>query len=252
MIVPACIPVGVQETLLSRLLHRDLANPEHKTNVHFHHQITYPEVNKSFFSYAPSECGVIQPRNLQTHKPMAVQQFLSKKLRWITLGGQYNWTEKRYPAFTPPDFPSDLLSLLKGLFPQTTPQAAIVNLYSPGDVLSLHRDVSEECDTGLISLSIGCDGLFILGLEDKLIPGLFKHIVLRLQSGDAVYMADRARFAWHGVPKIIAGTCPDEIRNWPATPSSEHDYGTEQQQYRAWTGWMKTKRININVRQIWK
>lgn len=252
VVVPACIPVEFQEILLSRLLHRDLAIPEHRTNIHFHHDITYPAVNKSFFSYEPGDCEVIQPKDPRTHKPMAVQQFLNKKLRWITLGGQYNWTEKKYPVAMPPHFPADLSSLLNGLFPQTTPQAAIINLYSPGDVLSLHRDVSEECDKGLISLSVGCDGLFVLGLEDKLTSGLFKHVVLRLHSGDAVYMADRARFAWHGVPRIIPGTCPEEIHDWPATRSSDDGCSSERQQYQTWTGWMKTKRININVRQIRK
>ena len=37
------------------------------------------------------------------------------------------------------------------------PQAAIVNVYSPGDSISLHRDVSEGKEAGLVSISLGCE-----------------------------------------------------------------------------------------------
>jgi len=172
---------------------------------------------------------------------------------------KYDWTAKVYPHGPPPPFPKDIKDLLLGLFPQTTAEAAIVNLYSPGDTLSLHRDVSEECEHGLISLSIGCDCLFLLGLEEEnsvhtvhddhdtqAVKNRFKYAVLRLRSGDAVYMAGRSRFAWHGVPLIIPDTCPDELRSWPADPNKDE----AQDEYGAWKNWMSTKRININVRQM--
>lgn len=67
-----------------------------------------------------------------------------------------------------------------------------------------------------------------------------QHLLLRLRSGDAMYMSEEARYAWHGVPKILKGTCPDYLADWPG------DNG----QYEKWRGWMKTKRINLNVRQM--
>ncbi|KAI9672939.1 MAG: Acetamidase [Caeruleum heppii] len=76
---------------------------------------------------------------------------LEKKLRWMTLGGQYDWATKRYPSERPPAFPRDIATLLMVLFPQIRPEAAIVNLYSPGDTLSLHRDVSEQSEQDLVS-----------------------------------------------------------------------------------------------------
>lgn len=175
------------------------------------------------------------------HKPLSMERVLEKKLRWMTLGGQYDWTKKVYPSEEPPDFPVDVANLIRGLFPSMEPQAAIVNLYSPGDTLSLHRDVSEEVDKDLVSISMGCDCLFIVGIEDKTHPTGFQHRIIRLRSGDALIMKDKARFAWHGVSKIIPNTCPSYLSNWPNDSSG---------QFSQWADWMKNKRINLNVRQM--
>ena len=142
------------------------------------------------------------------------------------------------------------------------PQAAIVNLYSPGDTLSMHRDVSEECDKGLVSLSMGCDGIFVIGLDKgdggfgdcldgpaQQIPSP-NYAVIRLRSGDAVYMSGQARFAWHGVPKIISGSCPSFLTDWPADQGQEESGNDgDPDRYEAWRGWMATRRINLNARQ---
>ncbi|KAK2778884.1 hypothetical protein FQN53_001620 [Emmonsiellopsis sp. PD_33] len=187
----------------------------------------------SFFEEDPGRKVV--PKDPSIHKPLSIQSFLDRKLRWMTLGGQYNWTDKRYPEETPPPFPEDIAKLLHTIFPDTNAEAAIVNLYSPNDTLSVHRDVSEECDTGLISISFGCDGLFMVGHEDG--AGCE---VIRLRSGDAVYMTGSSRFAWHGVPRIIPSTCPGWLVDWPGSSP----------QFERWRGWISNKRINLNVRQM--
>lgn len=171
------------------------------------------------------------------HAPIPISKVMQKSLRWITLGGQYDWTNKVYPVERPPEFPADVGSLLEGLFPEMKPQAAIINIYSPRDTLSLHRDVSEESDRGLVSISIGCDCLFVIGLGND----TSRHIVLRLRSGDGLLMSKESRFAWHGVPKILPDTCPSYLDSWPA----------ESGKYEEWRGWMKEKRINLNVRQMY-
>lgn len=209
----------------------------------------YPPSNASFFSIESPDRFLIHPKDASVHKPLNASQLLNKKLRWITLGGQYDWTNKVYPDDTPPAFPSDISSLLCGLFPEMIPEAAIVNFYSPGDTLSLHRDVAEGCNRGLISISIGCDGIFILGLDDERKPAVSesdsatssKILAIRLRSGDAVYMDGESRFAWHGVPQIVPDTCPDWLKDWPAIDGG----------YEHWKGWMDNKRINLNVRQMW-
>lgn len=165
---------------------------------------------------------------------------MNKSLRWITLGGQYDWTRKQYPDEEVPEFPADINNLIGNLFSEMVPQAAIINVYSPGDTLSLHRDVSEQIDKGLVSVSIGCDCLFVIGMRDE-----SDTIIVRLRSGDALYMSKQARFAWHGVPKIIPKTCPTALKDWPA-----EDLSDTNSRYEAWKGWLSTKRINLNVRQM--
>lgn len=209
----------------------------------------YPEANASFFSLDSPDRFLIHPKDTEIHKPITAKQLLSKKLRWITLGGQYDWNNKAYSNGSPPRFPEDIAVLLQELFPEMKAEAAIVNFYSPGDTLSLHRDVAEECDRGLVSISIGCDGIFILGLDDNSVlhetdagpRKASRTLAIRLRSGDAIYMDAESRFAWHGVPQIIPDTCPEWLKHWPAKDGD----------YEQWRDWMASKRINLNVRQMW-
>ena len=165
----------------------------------------------------------------------------------MTLGGQYDWTNKVYPSDTPPPFPADIKRLIEDIFPMKA-EAAIVNIYSPGDTLSLHRDVSEECDQPLLSISIGCDGIFVVGLDGSEDSGEPRVATIRLGSGDAVLMSGESRFAWHGVPKVLEGTCPEWLRNWPFDPTNE-DLDCSNR-FGHWQEWMNGKRINLNVRQM--
>lgn len=269
---PSLLCHETQRLLLSRLLHRDLADEQHKTNIHLHHHVPYRAMNantepitmsdknpsllkhetsskrnESFFNYSPNSSKLLLPINADVHKPITVSQFLRRKLRWLTLGGQYNWTSKEYPSEAAPQFPKDIAALVHSLFPDMRPEAAIVNLYTPGDTLSVHRDISEESRQGLVSISLGCDGIFVIGLEDDGAQCL----TTRLSSGDAIYMSGAARLAWHGVPHVLANTCPAWLSDWPASATSatgrDSDTSTD---YEDWRGWMSTKRVNLNIRQM--
>jgi alkylated DNA repair protein alkB homolog 1 len=233
------------------MLQRDLGDSEHKTNVHLHHHIPRPPTasdgkQASYFDRMSQDI-IFRPKDPSIHKPFTTQQFLDKKLRWMTLGGQYDWTNKVYPSSTPPAFPQDIKQIIESLFPMKA-EAAIVNLYSPGDTLSLHRDVSEECDQPLVSISIGCDGIFVVGLDGTNENGEPRVATIRLRSGDAVLMSGESRFAWHGVPKVLEGTCPEWLDDWPC-PSTGED-GPSTDGFEPWRGWMHGKRINLNVRQM--
>lgn len=297
-VFPRLLPRDVQIKLLNDLLHTQLSNPAHLTNLHTHYDVPYPTPSStaappsstSFFD--PSATNLIlQPHDPEIHKPLTTSQVLSRKLRWMTLGGQYDWTEKAYPATESPEstphFPIEIARLIQGLFPAITPQAAIVNVYSPGDTLSLHRDVSEECERPLVSVSIGCEALFVVGLDDAVpdeqplpstdataealqhngIDGVSvaaqtksvhakRTVTLRLRSGDVLVMAGESRKAWHSVPRILPDTCPEWLADWPCMnqPRSEHvtaDSASRQDaQYEAYRGWMRGKRLNLNVRQM--
>lgn len=223
----------------------------HSTNVHKHYRIPYrltePQsisndgekgdlpTAPSFFNTSPTSKELFEPIDPSAHKPITTSQFLNRKLRWITLGGQYDWTDKTYPKEKPPDFPRDIADLVRDVFPQTNPEAAIVNIYSSGDTLSLHRDVSEDSSNGLVSISLGCDGIFIAGIEADRLP--LRYIVARLRSGDAVYMQGPSRYAWHGVPQIISNTCPEAISSWPAAPKSASMDDSEPRLFKSWRGW---------------
>ncbi|KAF3923899.1 hypothetical protein AA313_de0208607 [Arthrobotrys entomopaga] len=287
-LLPSLLSIKVQERLLSKLLLRDLSNPEHLTNIHLHYNIPYPDPLKSFFDLPKSTTYI--PKDANIHKPLSVTEVLEKKLRWMTLGGQYDWTAKEYPEGSPVQFPRDVRDLIHGIspkFPTIEPEAAICNTYSPGDTLSPHRDVSEEADRDLVSISIGCDALFLISLSEEtstpsaipkppqtseskpptqrkpnkkkattepppLPPPLdSKSLIIRIRSGDAVVMGGESRWAWHGVPKVIGDTCPEELAQWPETPTPEGaESGTEDAT--RWSGWMKRKRVNLNIRQMYE
>lgn len=247
-IIPQLLPPEVQLMLLSGLLHRDLSCPSHLTNIHTHYNLAYPNggpdtTHSSFFSIPPT-CPdhIATPLDPSVHKPLTISQLLTKKMRWATLGGQYDWTAKQYPNAEPPPFPQDTKDMLEAIFEGTKAEAAIVNLYSPGDTLSVHRDVAESCATGLISVSLGCDAVFVIGTVDEE-TGEEKVLTLRLSSGSAVYMSGPSRFAWHGVPQIVPNTCPEYLAQWPAREGDGR--------FEAWRGWMRTKRVNLNVRQMY-
>lgn len=235
LIVPSLLPPSTQSTLLTTLLTRSLPLTEtHQTNLHLHYRLPAPP----FDFFIPSPSTLLHPQT-DLHKPLTLAQALTKKLRWMTLGGQYDWTAKKYPTSTAPAFPPDVAGLVEGLFAfeHVRAQAAIVNLYSPGDTLSPHRDISEGSGRGLVSISVGCAGWFVIGCDGG--EEEREVLAVRLNSGDAVVMAGESRWAWHSVPKILAGTGPRELEGW--------DGGSDGQ----WEGWMKGKRVNLNVRQMW-
>lgn len=116
--------------------------------------------------------------------------------------------------------------------------------------MPVHRDVSEECQRGLASFSLGCDGIFIIardrheGEDEKNEEREQDMVVIRVRSGDVVQMDGETRWAWHAMPKVMAGTCPKWLEEWPAKRG-------ERREYERWRGYMKGKRLNISCRQVW-
>ncbi|KAH8790924.1 hypothetical protein F5882DRAFT_88668 [Hyaloscypha sp. PMI_1271] len=271
-LLPSLLPPEVQVLLVSSLLHRDLANPQHKTNIHHDYTIPYaPPISssspqrESFFSLPPhAKDQMLTPLNpLSNHKPLNMTQFLVKKLRWLTLGSQYDWTTRSYDKDKAMPFPANIARLVKGLFKSAfEPESGVVLIYGSKDYMPVHRDVSEECERGLASFSLGCDGLFILsrekdgqsgeeqnGIEKKLDEDReMEMLVLRVRSGDCVWMGGEARWCWHAMPKVMAGTCPEWLEEWPIEKNGD---GKGRKEYERWKGFMKGKRVNISCRQVW-
>lgn len=169
-----------------------------------------------------------------------------RKIRWITLGYQYNWTTKEY-NFDDKDFnakfPEDLSEWTKnaaeklGFGSGFKPEAGIVNFYQPDDTLTGHVDRSEKNMTApLISLSIGLSAIFLLGgLSRENEPVRAVHV----KSGDLSILSGPSRLLFHGVPKILS----DQAIEYPTEFENDSDL-------EACIKLMKNCRININVRQV--
>lgn len=230
LIYPKMMPSKVQSKLVTETIDQYLPPKEHLNNLDLFYDIPRPFhlFNNSLDSQIPHREG---------GKPTSRDKIRNKQLRWVTLGGQYNWTTKEYPSFTPgtegfPYFPKNLYQLLSRPLFSINPEAAIINFYSPGDILSPHQDVAELSKDDLVSVSIGLDAIFYVGLNryDDNDEGLAPPLCLMLKSGDVIVMGGESRHAYHGIGKVFEGTSPD----------LKCDYQE----------WLDTKRVNINVRQM--
>jgi DNA oxidative demethylase len=88
------------------------------------------------------------------------------------------------------------------------PDAAIVNLYSPGARLGLHRDAEEPAEAPVVTISLGDTCVFRLAGVDRR-TGPFTDV--DLYSGDLLVFGGPSRRIYHGVPKVIEGTAPAGI-----------------------------------------
>lgn len=85
--------------------------------------------------------------------------------------------------------------------PQFSPDAALLNFYNEGDTLNGHIDDAEpSLHQPLVSLSLGCDAIFLMGGHTRDTPPT----PLLLHSGDAVVLSGPARRCYHGVPRVLA------------------------------------------------
>jgi alkylated DNA repair protein alkB family protein 1 len=172
------------------------------------------------------------------------------------LGLDYNWSEKEYFFERQRLFPSYLQQLCQQIIQETEsttgykitdymPQAGIVNFYGTKDNLMAHQDRSELNTTApLISFSLGNSCIFLMGGEDINI----KPQSYVLESGDVALMYGPARRAFHGVPRILEGTCPDELLTSLQVTNGEGEL--QNVSSNLMSAYMKTHRININVRMV--
>jgi alkylated DNA repair protein alkB family protein 1 len=258
-VVCGLLPPETQVLFTSCLMHRDLSDPAHKINLQADYEIPYPlkpssealRFDRSFFTReraAPED--FLTPKVPDKLKPLNMEQFLHTKLRWLTLGEQYDWPTRSYAKHATP-FPGDLSSLVTGLFPHIHPESGVVLMYSAKDFMPVHRDVSEQCQRALASFSVGCDGIFIMarGEDNGEAENAPRTVAIRVKSGDCVHLTGEARWAWHAMARTIPSTCPSHLASWPVgTPGATP---TEEKAYKKWKGYMGTKRINVSCRQVW-
>jgi len=88
------------------------------------------------------------------------------------------------------------------------PDAAIVNLYSPGARLGLHQDGEEPSAAPVVTISLGDTCTFRLADVDRR-TGPFTDVELR--SGDLLVFGGPTRRIYHGVPKVFEDTSPEDL-----------------------------------------
>ncbi|KDP26806.1 hypothetical protein JCGZ_17964 [Jatropha curcas] len=170
---------------------------------------------------------------------------LLRRLRWSTLGLQFDWSKRNYNVSLPHNkIPNDLQQLAKRLAApampmgeEFRPEAAIVNYFGLGDTLGGHLDDMEaDWSKPIVSMSLGCKAIFLLGGKCREDPPL----AMFLRSGDVVLMAGEARECFHGVPRIFTDEENAEISPLELHFSQENDL----------LQYIRTSRININIRQV--
>nr|WP_175284090.1 alpha-ketoglutarate-dependent dioxygenase AlkB [Gordonia neofelifaecis] len=86
-----------------------------------------------------------------------------------------------------------------------TPDTALVNFYDDAARMGMHQDRDERSSAPVVSLSIGDTARFRFGNSD----GRGRpYTDLDLESGDLFVFGGPARFAYHGVQKVLPGTAP--------------------------------------------
>lgn len=172
---------------------------------------------------------------------------LLRKLRWSTLGLQFDWSKRSYDISLPHnDIPSALCQLAKRMAAaamptgeEFKPEAAIVNYFASGDTLGGHLDDMEaDWSKPIVSMSLGCKAIFLLGGKSRQDPP----VAMFLRSGNVVLMAGEARECFHGVPRIFTDEESEEISLLEKRFSSRDDLHFLE--------YMRTSRININIRQV--
>jgi alkylated DNA repair protein (DNA oxidative demethylase) len=88
------------------------------------------------------------------------------------------------------------------------PDAAIVNLYPEDAKLGLHQDGEEPSEAPVVTLSLGDTCAFRLAGIDRRV-GPFTDI--EMASGDLLVFGRENRRIFHGVPKVLPDTAPDDL-----------------------------------------
>ncbi|KAI4336578.1 hypothetical protein L6164_015090 [Bauhinia variegata] len=203
-----------------------------------------PDVNDTF-----ARQWKLSPENSESTEECKLipASALLRKLRWSTLGLQFDWSKRNYDVSLPHNkIPDALCELAKRLAKHALPdgvefqaEAAIVNYFGLGDTLGGHLDDMEaDWSKPIVSLSLGCKAIFLLGGKSREDPPL----AMFLRSGDVVLMAGEARECFHGVPRVFTDTENADIDRLEAHLFHEEDL--------CFLKYIQTSRININIRQV--
>jgi alkylated DNA repair protein alkB family protein 1 len=174
-----------------------------------------------------------------------------RSLRWATLGYQYQWGTRSYDPAQHTPMPTGLSEICQGLCgligEVMDPQAAIVNYYTPKSKMGGHVDDAElDLTLPLVSLSLGLSAVFLFG-------GTTRNDVptpIWLRSGDAMIVSGPARLCYHGVPRIVSGSCPSTLLEPARYDSDASLLSAGAPSLETVCEFMPSCRLNVNVRQV--
>jgi alkylated DNA repair protein (DNA oxidative demethylase) len=150
---------------------------------------------------------LFQPRMPRTGTPFSVVMSNCGRLGWVSdKDGGYRY-QRAHPVTGEawPAMPSVLMRLWRGVgdYP-APPEACLINWYRPGARMGMHVDRDEQDFAApVISVSLGDDAWFRIGGRRRRDAS---HRIL-LKSGDVVVLGGEARLAYHGIDRIVPGTC---------------------------------------------
>jgi DNA oxidative demethylase len=146
------------------------------------------------------------PTMPRSGKPLSVRMTNAGPLGWVSdKDGGYRYQRTHPVTGNPwPAMPALLLQLWNDLSGyHAPPEACLVNYYAGEARLGSHVDADEENTLApVLSVSLGDAGIFHVGGLRRSDP----KARLTLNSGDVVVLAGTARFAYHGIDRVLAGT----------------------------------------------
>ena len=155
---------------------------------------------------ALEKAPLFQPTMPRSGRPFTVQMSNFGPLGWVSdKSGGYRYQDTHPVTGRPwPVLPSQLLETWEELAQWPgPPEACLINVYKGRSKLGSHVDRDEEePDAPVISVSLGDDAVFHVG---GLKRGDRKERIT-LKSGDAVVLGGPARYAYHGIDRIVPGT----------------------------------------------
>ncbi|KAL2652244.1 hypothetical protein R1flu_020372 [Riccia fluitans] len=181
----------------------------------------------------------------RSNKSVTAESLL-RRLRWATIGIQFDWSKKAYnTSLQYEKLPNKLSELAARLAvpamegSEFKAEAAIVNYYGADDMLGGHVDDMEaDWSKPIVSISLGCKAIFLLGGQTRDEPP----IAMFLRSGDVVLMSGPARKCFHGIPRIFV---EDDTSDLPDFSGFDRDASQPVSRY------IRESRININIRQVY-
>jgi alkylated DNA repair protein (DNA oxidative demethylase) len=146
------------------------------------------------------------PAMPRSGSPYSVRMSNCGPLGWLSDRSGYRYSPTHPVTGEPwPAIPAMVLELWHATTGAAyLPEACLINYYAPTAKLGLHRDRDEAAkEAPILSISLGDTALFRLGGPARKDPTRS----VKLASGDLVVLSGPARHWYHGVDRILPGTC---------------------------------------------